>query len=163
MNTKMKLTASALVLGTAAFASATACSTTTSTAPPKPAPTVTQTVPGPTETQTEAPPAPPPSTKVATFKGSGNSTTPQFTVPDSGDYVVSWSYSGNVDNSFGSNTADNFNIETTGANGFTGSLPNDIATSGHGSTEITGDSGTESFNVMANAACTWTITVVSAP
>jgi hypothetical protein len=44
-------------------------------------------------------------------------------------------------------------------------MPNDIASSGHGSTEITGANGgnTDSFNVQADCTCSWTITVKSAP
>lgn len=161
ITTRKRLTAGAFVLVTGALVSATACSTTTSTAKPAPAKTVTAPAP-PAVTQTVSPPPPAAGTQVAKFNGTGNANTATFNVPSTGDYVVSWNYSGNVDNSLGTNTPDNFNISTTGPNGYTGNLPNDIAASGHGSTEITGDSGTDSFNVMANAACNWTITVVSA-
>jgi hypothetical protein len=41
-------------------------------------------------------------------------------------------------------------------------MPNDIASSGHGSTEISGGN-TDSFNVQADSTCSWTITVKSAP
>jgi hypothetical protein len=73
--------------------------------------------------------------------------------------VVSWSYSGNVDNSFGTSQPSNFAIQNTG-DGMGLGLPNDIAASGHGSTEVTGASGTESFNVQAVGS--WTITVKAA-
>lgn len=108
-------------------------------------------------TVTVTPPPPPPATTIATFRGSGNANTGTFTVPDSGNYVVSWSYSGNSTGSGG----DNFSISETSGGGF-GDLPNDIAVSGHGSTEVTNASGTDSFNVQADASCSWTITVKSA-
>ena len=75
---------------------------------------------------------------------------------------MSWSYSGNVDNSLGSSSATNFSISATDQGAFTGNLPNDIATSGSGSTEITGvtPGNPQSFNVQA--AGDWTIKVVSA-
>jgi hypothetical protein len=41
-------------------------------------------------------------------------------------------------------------------------MPNDIASSGHGSTEITG-ANADSFDVQADCTCSWTITVKSAP
>jgi hypothetical protein len=68
----------------------------------------------------------------------------------------------NVDNSFGSSSATNFSISPTDRNAFEGDLPNDIATSGSGSTEITGVTAghPESFNVQA--AGQWTIKVVAA-
>ena len=126
-----------------------------------PGPTITQTVPGPetTVTVTASPPPPATGAVIATFKGHGTENTGPFTVPDSGNYLVSWSYSGNVDNSFGSSQATNFSIQNTG-DGY-GDLPNDIAASGHGSTEVTGSSkATESFNV--DAVGSWTITVKAA-
>jgi hypothetical protein len=71
-------------------------------------------------------------------------------------------YSGNVDNSFGSSSATNFSISPTDQNALEGDLPNDIATSWSGSTEITGvtPDHPESFNVQA--ASQWTIKVVAA-
>lgn len=105
-------------------------------------------VPGPTITDT----APPSGAVIGTWSGTGNSNTPAFNAPASGDYIVTWSYS--------NNQGSNFIITATdqGANGF--GLPNDIQSSGSGSTEVTGASGTESFNVQAVGS--WTIKVVSA-
>lgn len=137
---------------------ATPAPTVTVTAPTVPADAAAP-VPTITQTQTVAPPPPAAGTTIATLTGSGNQATKSFNVPPSGDYLVSWQYSGN--NSSGDG-GDNFSIQTTGSNGFSGDLPNDIATSGHGSTEITGDSGSESFNVQADSTCNWTIAVTSA-
>lgn len=139
---------------------AAACTSHSSTpAHAAPGPTVTETIPvaGPTQTVTKSPPPPPTGSTVATLTGSGTAVTKSFNVPASGDFVVQWTYSGNDS----SGSADNFIVTNTGA-GLATSLPNDIATSGHGSTEVTGDSGTESFNVQADSTCSWTITVVSA-
>lgn len=74
---------------------------------------------------------------------------------------MSWTYSNNVDPSIGGGT--NFSISATDPNAFGGNLPNDIATSGSGSTEITGvtPGNAESFNVQATGQ--WAIKVVSAP
>jgi hypothetical protein len=74
---------------------------------------------------------------------------------------VSWNYSGNADNSFGSSSATNFSISPTDQNAFEGDLPNDIASPGAGSTEITGvtPGHPESFNVQA--AGQWTIKVAA--
>ncbi len=131
-----------------------------------PGPTITKTVPvpGPTvttpgKTVTVSPPPPATGSVIATFKGTGNENTGKFTVPDSGNYIVAWSYSGNVDTAFGQSQAPNFAIQETG-DGMSLGLPNDIAASGHGSTEVTGASGTDSFNV--EAAGSWTITVKAA-
>lgn len=126
-----------------------------------PGPTITKTVPGPTVTQqvTVSPPPPATGSVIATFKGSGNENTGSFNVPDSGNYIVAWSYSGNVDTSFGSSQPTNFSIMETGS-GMSIGLPNDIAASGHGSTEITDASGTDSLNVQA--AGSWTITIKAA-
>lgn len=54
-------------------------------------------------------------------------------------------------NSFGSSSATNFSISPIHQNGFGGDLPNDIAASGSGSTEITGVTPglPGSFNVQA--------------
>lgn len=54
---------------------------------------------------------------------------PAFNVPASGDYIVTWSYSNNVDPTTGGGT--NFWISENGT-GSGGDLPNDIATSGVG-------------------------------
>lgn len=118
-------------------------------------------VPGPTVTAIKDVPAPPPpqGSVVNTFSGSGNQATPAFNVPDSGDYLVIWSYSGNVDTSFGDSQATNFAITETGSGEALG-LPNDIAASGSGSTEVTGASSTDRLNVQA--AGHWTITIKSA-
>ncbi|MGH3210338.1 MAG: hypothetical protein ACRDNO_21550 [Trebonia sp.] len=118
-------------------------------------------VPGPTVYKTKYVPASqgPTGTVIASYSGSGNQATGSFTVPPSGDYIVKWSYSGNVDPSLGGGT--NFSIASTNNSGLTGSYPNDIASSGSGSTEDTGMSGTQSFNVQA--AGQWTVTVTSAP
>jgi hypothetical protein len=120
-------------------------------------PTVTQTasVPGPTVTVTQTVSAPPPpaGSVIDTFNGKGTQVTPKFNVPAGGGYIVTWSYSGNSDPSLGGAT--NFSIASNG-NGF-GNLPNDIAESGKGSTEVTGAGTTDSLNVQA--AGSWTITI----
>jgi hypothetical protein len=95
---------------------------------------------------------------ILNYTGHGNRVTSQFTVPDSGNYIVSWSYSGNS----GGYGADNFNISLVGSQALALGLPNDIATSGSGTTEVTGDSGLESFNVQAEGSATWSIKVLSA-
>lgn len=128
---------------------------------PGPARVVIKDVPGPTKTVTktvtvQAPP-PAPGQKITTFNGSGNENTGAFNVPASGSYVVSWQFSGNADSGGGSN----FIISNTGSGEGLG-LANDIATSGHGSTEVTGGSGTDSFNVQAADSASWTLTVVAA-
>ncbi|MGH3282884.1 MAG: hypothetical protein ACRDNW_27665, partial [Trebonia sp.] len=122
--------------------------------------TVTKNVPGPVIYKTKYVPASqgPTGTVIASFSGSGNENTGSFTVPSSGDYVVKWSYSGNNDPTIGGGS--NFNIASTNNSGITGSYPNDIASSGSGSTEDTGMSGTQSFNVQAVGQ--WTIAVTSA-
>lgn len=122
-----------------------------------PGPTVTQTVAGPTVTA--SPPAPASGQLIGKWHGSGNENTPSFNA--NGNIVVSWNYSGNIDPSIGGGT--NFSISNTNSNAYTGTLPNDIAVSGHGSTEITDDTGPESFNVQSAPGCNWTITVTAAP
>lgn len=124
----------------------------TVTAPAAPAPTVTQTV---------APPPPATGATIATFHGSGNEATPSFNVPASGNYIVAWRFSGNQDSSFGSSQPDNFIIDNTGSGEGLG-LANDIAVSGHGSSEVTDGSGTDSFNVQAGDSSSWTLTVTAA-
>jgi hypothetical protein len=134
---------------------------------PGPTKTVTKTVtvrvpvPGPTTTVTQEVPAPPPpqGSVIDTFSGSGNQVTPAFNVPDGGDYIVLWSYSGNVDTSFGTDQATNFAITETGG-GIGLDLPNDIASSGSGSTEVTGANSNDRLNVQATGQ--WTITIKSA-
>lgn len=138
-----------------------ACSTTSTV----PGPTVTKSVqvPGPsvteTVTKTVSAPPPPAGTKIGSWSGHGNQNTPSFNAPASGDYVVSWKYSHNNDPSIGGGT--NFSIEPTDQEAFGGQFPNDIASSGSGSTEVTGVSGVQSFNVAATGD--WTITVKTAP
>jgi len=117
-------------------------------------------VPGPTKvvykTRTVQAPPPAPGQQIAVYNGSGNQVTPAFNIPDSGNYIVKWSYSGN--NADGS--ADNFIIENTGDGDGSG-LPDDIQVSGSGSTEVTGSSAaTDALNVQSTGS--WTITVVSA-
>lgn len=127
----------------------------------RPAATVTVTAQAqaaPTVTVTAPAPKPQAGALLGTFKGHGNQVTPAFTVPDSGNFIVTWSYSGNVDTSFGSSQPTNFAVSDN-AGGF-GDLPDDIAASGHGSTEVTGASGTDRLNVQA--AGTWTVTVRAA-
>src|SRR5512146_1514657 len=99
-----------------------------------PGATVTKTVPVPGPVVTKEVPAPPPpaGTQIGSWSGTGNAHTPSFNAPASGNYVVSWTYSGNSDQFGGSN----FAIEATDPDAYTGSLPNDIASSGSGSTEI---------------------------
>jgi hypothetical protein len=104
-------------------------------------------------------PPPAPGATIGRWGGTGNQVTPAFNVPDSGNYIITWSYYGNVDTSLGSSQATNFSIQENGG-GSGGDLPNDIATSGSGSTEVTGASGTDSRNVQAVGH--WTITVKSA-
>lgn len=120
--------------------------------------TVTVTVPGPTITQTVSAPLPPAGTKLHTFHGTGNQVTPAFNAPSSGDYIVSWTYSGN--DTDGVSGGDNFIISDTDSSAEALGLPNTIGTSGSGSTEVTGASGVESLNVQATDS--WTITITSA-
>jgi hypothetical protein len=122
--------------------------------------TVTAPAPAPV-TVTPTPTQPASGTVLGTWSGSGNAVTPPFTIPDSGNYIVSWQYSGNIDPSVGGGT--NFSIQNTNSSALSTSLPNDIASSGHGSTEVTGGQGTESFNVQSASGCQWTITVKTAP
>lgn len=126
--------------------------------------TATQDVPGPTVTQTVtqtvSPPPPPAGSAVGTWSGSGSSVTPSFNVPASGDYILSWAFSGNDSGGTG---GDNFIINNTNQNNLATSMPNLIQTSGSGSTEVTGASGTDSFNVQSDQTCSWTLKVVSAP
>jgi hypothetical protein len=114
--------------------------------------TVTVKVPGPAVTKTVTVPAPPPpvGSVIGNWSGTGNQVTPAFNAPASGDYIVSWSYSGNVNPTIGGGT--NFAITATDSSAEGLGLPNDIAASGSGSTEITGASGVESFNVQAAAS-----------
>ena len=133
---------------------------TTAAANPAPPKVVTVTVsPSPSViTVTASPAQPPAGTKLGSWSGSGNQNTPPFSAPASGDYVVKWTFSGNTD-SFGNGS--NFIINDTDSQAQSFGLPNAIGGSGSGSTEVTGASGTESFNVQS--AGSWTITVTSAP
>jgi hypothetical protein len=121
--------------------------------------TRTVTVPGPATTVTVTAPPPAAGTAVGKWSGTGNQNTPAFSAPASGNYIVTWTYSGNVDPAIGQGT--NFAITLTDQSATALGLPNDIAASGSGSTEVTGASGVESFNV--EAAGNWTIKVVTAP
>jgi hypothetical protein len=138
-----------------------ACGNTSTVTRTVPGPTVTATVQvaGPTVTETAAAPPPAAGTKLGSWSGSGNQVTPAFNAPASGDYIVAWTFSGN--DADGASGGDNFIIDATDSGADALSLPNVIATSGSGSTEVTGASGTESFNVQATGS--WTITVTSAP
>jgi hypothetical protein len=138
-----------------------ACGSTSTVTRTVPGPTVTATVQvaGPTVTQTAPAPQPAAGTRLGSWSGSGNQVTPAFNAPDSGDYVVSWTFSGN--DADGASGGDNFIISANDSGADALSLPNVIATSGSGSTEVTQASGTESFNVQATGS--WTITVTSAP
>jgi hypothetical protein len=128
-----------------------------------PGPTVTQTVPGPTVTKTVPAPVPTEGTLLH-FTGSGQESTGSFTVGGSGDYTVSWTYSNNDSTGDG---GDNFIVnENTAGSGQDDnalSLPNDIQASGHGNTQIDGDTGSHSFSVQADQSAVWTLTVKSAP
>lgn len=120
-------------------------------------PTVVQHDPGPVKTVTVPAPPPPAGTVINTFHGTGNQVTPAFNVPASGDYVVKWSFSGNVDPQLGQPS--NFIIGNTG-DGIGDGLANTIAASGSGSTEVTMATGTDTLNVQADGS--WAITVISA-
>jgi hypothetical protein len=150
-------------VGVIAVAVIAGCSTTHTVTTPGPTVTNTIEVPGPTATATVTVSASPPpaGTPLGTWSGTGNENTPAFSAPQSGDYVVSWTYSNNADPSAGGAT--NFSISATDPNAAGGNLPNDIATSGSGSTEITGvtPGDAESFNVQSTGQ--WTIKVISAP
>jgi hypothetical protein len=116
-------------------------------------------VPGPTKTVTREVPAPPPPQGAVTdtFSGSGNQVTPAFNVPDDGDYIVAWSYSGNADPQLGNPS--NFIITENGGAQALG-LPNAIGVSGSGSTEVIGASVSDRLNVQATGQ--WTVTIKSA-
>ena len=166
----------ALAIGACGLLAAAGCGTAKTVAVP--GPTVVKTVPVPGETKevpvpgptktiiktktvtVQAPP-PAPGVVITTFHGSGNEATPHFNVPASGNYTVAWTFSNNQDDSFGSESPDNFAISNTGSGEGLG-LANDIAVSGHGSTEVTDGSGTDSFNVQAGDSSSWTLTVTAA-
>lgn len=120
--------------------------------------TVKVPVPGPTKTVTVSVPAPPPAPGdvISTYSGNGSQVTPAFNVPDDGDFIVAWSYSGNWDDGQGSNFIVTDNGSSLGAL----SLPNTIASSGSGSTEVTGANATDSLNVQAIGH--WTLTIRAA-
>lgn len=121
--------------------------------------TVKVPVPGPTTTVTKEVPAPPPpqGAVTSTFPGSGNQVTPAFNVPADGNYIVTWTFSGNTDPSLGNPS--NFIIQEIGGGEALG-LPNVVQSSGSGSTEVTGAGSTDRLNVQA--AGQWTITIRSA-
>lgn len=109
--------------------------------------------------ETVTPPPPPAGSTVLDYSGSGTSVTPRFTVP-SGNYTISWTFTGNSVN--GIPGGDNFIISQQPSNDPNGGpldLPNVIATSGQGSTGVTGDPGTHYFNVQATGS--WTVKVVT--
>jgi hypothetical protein len=164
--------AAVIVVAAGAAAGLAACGTARTVAVP--GPTVTRTVtrvvkvPGPpvkviTRTVIKDVPTPAPTEgTLLNYSGQGTSETPSFTAGGSGDYTVTWTYSGNNDSSFGSSTATNFSIQEDGGNDFKStSLPNDIAASGSGNTGVFGDAGRHTFNVQATGS--WTVKVVSAP
>lgn len=99
-----------------------------------------------------------------TFTGHGNESTPKFS--SSGDFTVTWSYSGNVDNTTGSSIPDNFMMDmyTTGQGDdmLNFNPVNEIQTSDSGNQTVSGDDGTHYFTVQSNASSTWTIKVVAA-
>lgn len=159
MKLSLRAVVAPIIIGAAAAAGAVACTSTHTVTTPGPTVNHTQTVPvpGPTVTQTVPAPAPPQGSTLDTFHGTGNEVTPQFNVPSDGNYILTWSYSGNIDSSFGSSDPTNFSIMPTG-DGF-GDTPNDIAASGQGSTEVTGADSHDSLNVEAVGS--WTITIKS--
>jgi hypothetical protein len=117
-------------------------------------PAVVEHDPGATVTVTASPPPPAAGTVIRTFSGSGNEVTPKFSVPADGSFTVAWSYYGNSD-SYGPS---NFSVTDNGG-GF-GDLPNDIAASGSGSTQVNNASAADSLNVQA--AGHWTLTLRAA-
>ena len=134
---------------------------------PGPARVVVKDVPGPTKyiTKVKDVPVPPPTEgTLLNFTGSGTSSTPTFTVAGDGDYIVSWTFSGNDSQGTG---GDNFIVgeNTAGSGQDTNalSLPNVIQASGSGNTTVSGDQGVHTFSVQADQGATWTIKVVSAP
>ena len=117
------------------------------------------TLAAPSPPSTHAPVGTAAGTVIGTYKGHGTANTPNFSVPASGNFIVSWKYSNNYDRSFGSSQPANFIIDDTSADLF--SLPNDIASHGSGSAKATYADGQDSFNVEAAADCQWTITVTA--
>jgi hypothetical protein len=101
-----------------------------------------------------APVAPPQPTTILKLSGSGNAVTPAFAVPSAGEYEVVWSYSGNRDE-FGPS---NFIIDNTG-DGLGMGLANDIAASGHGSTEVVDADGQDRLTVQSEGQ--WSVTVLN--
>lgn len=116
-------------------------------------------VAGPTVVVTTSAPPPAPGTRIGKWSGTGNQVTPAFNAPQSGNYVVVWSFNGNVDPQLGQPS--NFIVNTTDSSAIGDGLPNVIQAQGQGSTEVTGAQGTESFNVQATGF--WTIKVFTAP
>jgi len=126
---------------------------------PVPGPTVTATavreVPGPDVTVTVLEPAPPPGGTIATFRGTGSQVTPAFNVPDSTDFTIAWSFSGNADSSGPSNFA------LSAGSGLSIGLPNIIEAAGSGSALVTGAIGPTDL-IDVQAAGSWTIVIKSA-
>ena len=122
-----------------------------------PGPTVTKTVPGPSTTVAAPPLRAATGAVIATYNNTGNQNVGPFNVPASGNYTLTWSYWNNIDPALNEGT--NFSIVNTGSGISTG-LPYEVASSGHGSTEVTGGIGTDSLNVQATGS--WTITIKAA-
>lgn len=113
----------------------------------------------PAITVTVTAPPPPPGTRIGKWSGSGNAVTPAFNAPATGDYVVYWTFWGNVDPQLGQPS--NFIMSTTDPSATADGLPNVVQATGQGSTEVQGASGTESFNIQASG--NWLIKVFTAP
>jgi hypothetical protein len=115
-------------------------------------------------------PAPAPAPKVLTFTGHGNGSTPKFST--SGDFTVSWIYTGNVMSIAGYSSSDLFGAlmhspgssdEKQFGQDSTFNNPSDIAATGSGNQTITGDDGTHYLTIQADVASTWTFKVTTSP
>jgi hypothetical protein len=159
---RTKIIASAAIAAAIATGAVACKSTATSTAPPpasSSAPVKAVAAPATSAMPTPPPPSTPPqSVTLLKVSGMGSEATPHFSSP-TGNYKVSWSYSGNADQYGGSN----FIITEDASNDMNAplSLPDDIAATGQGSAETAGDPGSHFFNVQSVGS--WTITVVSEP
>lgn len=163
MNKRIIVGIAGAATAVAIVGSTAACGTTKTVNTITPGPTVTQTVPAPTITQTVTASPPPPATgsKLLDFSGTGTEETPSFNAGGSGDYTVSWTFSGNDQQGDG---GDNFIMSEDGGNDVNAlSLPNVIQTDGSGNTGVTNDPGAHTFNVQADDGSSWTVEVVSAP
>lgn len=139
-----------------------------STAKPRPAPTVTATeqitVPGPTPTVTktthvkvtETKIVPPPQLTVASYTGTGNWNSPQFTV-SGGPLTVKFSYWNNTTGYGG----DNFIADLTSSDDDL-SIANDIATSG-GKTTTLYPSSSNPYHLEVTATGPWSVTITEQP